>query len=390
MNNILNTQEAFAAIQKGKQVLCRYAGNGVLPADKNFMSLDEVPASVFCQPHYEFCIKIEMLEIAGISFTKPCLLDEMNEGQQVFIVEISKNVIMSGVYTLGNTHLDRLISNGVVQRDLANAKSHLKAFQLAIGIDIEPFITDCDPIFTSFDNPNDAPTSEILKTEIVETPPVVINVKTAKRTSKKAKDLQGHRDLILDALKDCKTDIDVRTVCYKLEEYGFTSKVLKTLEDARDAKLNEIAQIKREAETAVFELKETTEPTDNIVSIKDAVKKSDGYQDKLAHLIECVWNAQTEVQANAILRYTAGWTAEQINPLQDEIDKRIAKIKQDTAEPTPEKPSMIVQILNAADETELDALEIDVASLDPFIQSEMKKYVDQRRDELAAAAQGKG
>jgi hypothetical protein len=67
MNNILNAQEAFAAIQLGKNVLCRYAGNGTLPGDKEFMTLDQVPATVFYQPHYEFCIKIETIELAGIT-----------------------------------------------------------------------------------------------------------------------------------------------------------------------------------------------------------------------------------------------------------------------------------------------------------------------------------
>jgi hypothetical protein len=74
MNNILNAQEAFAAIQLGKNVHCRYAGNGTLPGDKEFMTLDQVPATVFYQPHYEFCIKIETIELAGITFTKPLTL----------------------------------------------------------------------------------------------------------------------------------------------------------------------------------------------------------------------------------------------------------------------------------------------------------------------------
>ena len=47
MNNILNAQEAFSAIQQGKNVLCRFAGNGALPADKDFSTLDQMPAMVF-------------------------------------------------------------------------------------------------------------------------------------------------------------------------------------------------------------------------------------------------------------------------------------------------------------------------------------------------------
>ena len=79
MNNILNAQEAFAALQKGKTVLCRYAGNGNLHADKNFSTLDQMPATVFVLPNYEFCVQVEMLELAGIKFTKPLTIDEIEQ-----------------------------------------------------------------------------------------------------------------------------------------------------------------------------------------------------------------------------------------------------------------------------------------------------------------------
>jgi hypothetical protein len=86
MNNILNAQEAFAALQKGKTVLCRYAGNGNLHADKNFSTLDQMPATVFVLPNYEFCVQVEMLELAGIKFTKPLTIDEIEQGQDVFLI----------------------------------------------------------------------------------------------------------------------------------------------------------------------------------------------------------------------------------------------------------------------------------------------------------------
>ena len=87
MNNILNAQEAFAALQKGKTVLCRYAGNGNLHADKNFSTLDQMPATVFVLPNYEFCVQVEMLELAGIKFTKPLTIDEIEQGQDVFLIQ---------------------------------------------------------------------------------------------------------------------------------------------------------------------------------------------------------------------------------------------------------------------------------------------------------------
>ncbi|MFV5191559.1 hypothetical protein ACMXYY_05375 [Acinetobacter courvalinii] len=336
---------------------------------------------------YEFQLQPALIQVGDqqVEIPQPVRsLADLEQNQIVYIPNLTELDSPIGFYnTPGNEcRLNQYLKQNLLHTIEAMAVAHAYALvELTGGVidtedDTAPVESQEEVTLTAVSKEEKAPRTRRTKKEMA--------------AERKAMELQGHFDLIMDSLKTCKNEIEVGTVCYKLENYGFTSKALKELEDARDAKLAEFDHIKREAETSEFDLKESTEPTDNIVSIKDAVKKSDGYKDKLAHLIECVWNAQTEVQANAILRYTAGWTADQIKPLQDEIDKCIAKIKQESVEPIPEKPSMIVQILNTADETELDALEIDVASLDPFIQSEMKKYIDQRRDELAAAAQGKG
>ncbi|WP_171261680.1 hypothetical protein [Acinetobacter baumannii] len=42
MNNLINAAEAFAALQKGKTVLCRPIGDML-----DFSDLDQFPASVF-------------------------------------------------------------------------------------------------------------------------------------------------------------------------------------------------------------------------------------------------------------------------------------------------------------------------------------------------------
>ncbi|HDV0586303.1 TPA: hypothetical protein RHI02_003936, partial [Acinetobacter baumannii] len=81
MNNLITAAEAFAALQKGKTVLCRPIGDML-----DFSDLDQFPASVFGKPGFEFCIKIETIELAGITFTKPLTIDEYEEGQDVFVI----------------------------------------------------------------------------------------------------------------------------------------------------------------------------------------------------------------------------------------------------------------------------------------------------------------
>ncbi|EPP3923875.1 hypothetical protein ACUSJL_003664 [Acinetobacter baumannii] len=129
MNNLLTAAEAFAALQNGKTVLCRPAGDML-----DFADLDQFPASVFGKPGFEFCIKIETIELAGITFTKPLTIDEYEDGQEVFVI----STYSPTVYVLDfktNALIDS-INSGFVQRDAENAKLQLKAFSKALGIEI--------------------------------------------------------------------------------------------------------------------------------------------------------------------------------------------------------------------------------------------------------------
>ena len=126
MNNLITATEAFAALQKGKTVLCRPIGDML-----DFSDLDQFPASVFGKPGFEFCIKIETIELAGITFTKPLTIDEYEEGQEVYVI----STYSPTVYVLDfktNALIDS-INSGFVQRDAENAKLQLKALSKALG-----------------------------------------------------------------------------------------------------------------------------------------------------------------------------------------------------------------------------------------------------------------
>ncbi|HFG6898086.1 TPA: hypothetical protein ACGIJ7_001871 [Acinetobacter baumannii] len=129
MSNLLTAAEAFAALQKGKTVLCRPIGDML-----DFSDLDQFPASIFGKPGFEFCIKIETIELAGITFTKPLTIDEYEEGQNVFVI----NTYLPSIYNVGfkTPALIEAINSGFVQRDAENAKLQLKAFSKALGIEI--------------------------------------------------------------------------------------------------------------------------------------------------------------------------------------------------------------------------------------------------------------
>ncbi|MDC4597872.1 hypothetical protein NQ793_08745 [Acinetobacter baumannii] len=129
MSNLLTAAEAFAALQKGKTVLCRPIGEML-----DFSDLDQFPASVFGKPGFEFCIKIETIELAGITFTKPLTIDEYEEGQDVFVISTYSHTVY--VLDFKTNALIDSINSGFVQRDAENAKLQLKALSKALGFEV--------------------------------------------------------------------------------------------------------------------------------------------------------------------------------------------------------------------------------------------------------------
>ncbi len=131
MSNLLNATEAFAALQKGKTVLCRYAGDGVLKADSSFSSLDKMPATVFGLPYYEFCIKAELMELAGIEFTKPLTPHDVEAEQEIYIVMPTR--ILRTKFDEENSEILCSVMNGFAQADAENAILQLKAIGATFG-----------------------------------------------------------------------------------------------------------------------------------------------------------------------------------------------------------------------------------------------------------------
>ncbi|MBO1280071.1 hypothetical protein [Acinetobacter nosocomialis] len=430
--NILNNVEAFEALQSGKKLLCRYM-------DGDFLELDQFPATVFGKPEYQFCLDIEKIELAGFTFTKPCTLDEMKDGQKVFWVDFSKSTIISGEFSSTNTFLISLIKNGVVQRDSANAHFQLKAFHALIGIEPIVFTTDCDPIFASDDEEVSAETKSAKTKGKKKTKDVPVDPKL----------LEAEKDIVLDGINQSKTEPEINSLCYDLEKHSFTPEQLKAIENAKNAKLAELALIRAEAESEKHELFDSAEDqaqapelsvlceafideisnskskedldfirarinsngvltevenaelctrlnikaksfekVDVAENVPDAsqnngkkyIEEEEGkYQKKLAELKKRVDESKTVTEVNAVTKYTNSWSAEQRAPLLQYIHKRLEELKK---EKQANEPSLLVKIQNAPDLATLDAYEIDIHSLDPLAQPKMMQAVKARKLEL--------
>lgn len=119
--NLSGTQ-AFEAMMAGKQILCRHAGDLL-----NFDTLDNFPATIFATQGYEFCIKIETIEVAGITFAKPLTPDEVQHGDDVYIVQASGE-IHHYKYQVCHEVLNQSVARGFAQRDPDNAQLQAQAF----------------------------------------------------------------------------------------------------------------------------------------------------------------------------------------------------------------------------------------------------------------------
>lgn len=127
--NILNSKEAFNAMMAGRNIMCRAVGELM-----DFDDLSQFPATIFAMPGYEFCIKVETMELAGITFAKPLKLEEVLEGQDVYII----NTYGSSIYVvefgkMTCTALIESINNGFAQHDAENAKLQLQAISKVLG-----------------------------------------------------------------------------------------------------------------------------------------------------------------------------------------------------------------------------------------------------------------
>ncbi|MCU4333822.1 hypothetical protein [Acinetobacter pittii] len=313
MKNIITAAEAFAALQKGKTVLCRPAGDML-----EFADLDQFPASVFGKPGFEFCIKIETIELAGITFTKPLTVDELEVGAELFVINPA-GFIEKHVYQGVGYGIVTMVDGGFAQRDLDNARLQYEALcKLLGGNSIE-----------------DAPLKyvEVLEAE---------DKQTKKRTNKKHE--------------------------VKTEQSPVIEKPIEIVTEAQPA-------------IVITEQTNVTASEDLLVPATNDPTLDPEYQKNLDTLLQRVRESKTPDEVNAVYRYTRTWSDKQMDPLLKATHKRLTELVDEKPVET-EPPSLMVQIQTAPDLTTLDALEIDVSARDPQIQPRLMDFVKKRRFEL--------
>ncbi len=405
MNNILNGNEAFAALMAGKNILCRAVGDLI-----DFDDLDQFPATVFAKTDYEFCIKIETMELAGITFTKPLMLEDIQDGQDVYTINThGQSIYISEFGKMTTPALLDSIRNGFAQRDEVNAKLQFQAMSKVLGREL---IGDCLVVRLGDDKPkkrNTAKKTDIPTPAAANDASVSVEKKTFDSKSTIQITEQGPITVVEDSLSDpvetdavklvekftaeinaAETEDAVMQIRYKINPNTYMVRgqiiELNKLAEKRIAALT--ASVDEDGDLKINELQRLQVEAENLIKngIGQQVEDDHEHQEHLEILLNDIALAKTPIEANAQIKYTKSWTQEQRKPVMQAINKRLIELKAMEEPKSEETPSLMVQIQNAPDLTALDVLEIDVGSRHPGIQSKLMGYVKKRRFELENGA----
>lgn len=406
---ILNGNEAFAALMAGKNILCRAVGDLI-----DFNDLDQFPATVFAKADYEFCIKIETMELAGITFTKPLMLEDIQVDQEVFMINTTGS-ILQGKFKPECDALVRAVKNGFVQRDSINAQSQAKALHALFGVEGVIQLKTID-----FTNQSDEQIPSVKKRgakKANNSTPAAANdasVPVEKKTFDSQSNIQITEQGPVTEVEESLVEEFVETDAVKLVE-KFTTEInaaesvdavmqiryklsanghmvrgqiieLNKLGEKRIATLTD--SVDEDGDLKINELQRLQVEAENLIKngIDQQIEDHHEHQEHLEILLNDIALAKTPIEANAQLKYTKSWTPEQRTPVIQALNKRLVQLNPIAEMKIEETPSLMVQIQNAPDLTALDVLEIDVGARHPDIQSKLMDYVKKRRFELENGA----
>lgn len=396
---ILNGKEAFEAMMAGRKIMCRAVGELM-----DFDDLDRFPATIFAMPGYEFSIKVETMELAGITFAKPLTLDDVVEDQEIFIVHPDHVSLVK--YSKQNEEYFACVRNGFAQADNKNAVLQLEAMGKLFDrvICYSPTIDNTGKAKKKRSTKAKSGVSQLSAADLndagpenIPDPEVLQPIETVSvAPSTPDEDVLDETDpavqKFIEAIDKCNSDYELQGVernldgnQHKLHETEY-EELKQRIKDKRISffpatdTVSKILNAPFEQEQSsgnlsVSELKRLQKEAENLITQGKALDEE--YQNLLTDLLDRASKASTPTEANSLVRYTRAWTEEQRKPLLEAIHKRLVQLNDAN-----EQPSLSVRIQRAEDLTELDALEIDVSACDEVIQPRLMELIEQRRIQL--------
>ncbi|MFC2997579.1 hypothetical protein ACFODO_20505 [Acinetobacter sichuanensis] len=399
---ILNTKQAFEAMSSGQAVLCRAVGQLL-----DFGELSQFPATVFFGADYEFCLAPRFMTIGQLDLEVPECIQGFDDLIDAAVYYYAPNLLdvdrpIEILSTADNaTYLKRLIASKLLHKTSDDAIAHARAFITLNGGSLDPIEVEAvvEPEVTT----------ELAPEPVEEKPKKTTSAEVKKRYIEALNKTTREREVFA-----IETQITIDSDLNKRDLNSLKSMIEQLYAKFKQIEAEEInaliVQFKEQitaAQTAQELIKIRTTFASNgtlsdeqhedlntcfnakLVEI-DSPKNAEAereYQENLTDLINRASQAQSPVEANALVRYTKPWTEEQRKPLINAISKRLSELNVD-AQPIGQPPSLMVQIQNAPDLTTLDVLEIDVSSRHPDIQPKLMGYVRARRFELENGPDG--
>ncbi|WP_139851437.1 hypothetical protein [Acinetobacter pullicarnis] len=374
---LLTPQDAFNAMLAGKNILCRAVGELM-----DFDDIEQFPATIFAKTGYEFCIKIETMALAGITFTKPLTLEEIQDEQDVYVIQPHDSIYH---YKYRRTAaLDTAIERGFAQRDVENAKLQFKALCIALGRNAgtESLVV---PVGTNHEKPKatrktKAPVVANKNVQIAASNDAVektsqssIQITAVDKTVIQednlvtfddAKNQLSHEKSLRDRITAALTIGDLEALLPELQQLHGESGhlIMSQYENHKESlSISELRRLTLEVEA------DLSAPVD-----EEEIKRLEILDDLLARAAI----AKTPVEANALVTYTRSWTEEQRKPLLVAINKRLIELAPADVEAP---PTLMDRIKSAVDLTTLDVLEVDVGARSPEMQPKFMAEIVKRR-----------
>lgn len=403
----LNGQEAFAALMAGKNIMCRAIGGLI-----EFDDLAQFPATVFAMPDYEFCVKISEITINGFTFLKPYSLDELAEGQDVFLLGNTGSII-KGQFIPEYEDLVFAVKNGSVQRDFESAQKQAKAIQSLLGIDNDLVLKVVD--FKEFIKPA-TKSKKTTRKKMTDTSVAIAEVKPSgeestdfpwEATVDTATKAETKHSYTLDDIEVIEEDPlkIVEKFAAQISACTTTDPALKLRHSfAANGHLDDthVHHLMKLVEDKCLELdpEQYTPKTgieiisqENVTTSEDslinetveqeiAAEEAIKHQEHLNEILNDVALANSPAEVNAHIRYTRSWTEEQRKPVMTAINKRLVELTAVNPVEISQSPSLMVRIQSASTEHELNELLPEVRSRHPDIQPKLMDCVKKRRFEL--------
>lgn len=372
---ILTGNEAFAAMAAGQKIECRHAESNL-----DFDDICDFPATVFIDTAYEFRIAVVYRAIGKMNVPE-AIREAPAKGTQCFIPSILTDKL-SKTFKWRSSDADlAFIQRGLVHLYEENAIAHARAL-----IAVSRGLTSEAKTFP-WEEPADA--------EQPQAPTEASN-----HVVKKAfEDSAAHEatEIETDPVKLVEKFTDQINTCTQVESVlalRYTFSANGHLEREHVQHLCRLTELKLEEldPEAYKPAAPSPVPEHTDLSIKELqrlqaeaeqlTKSVNEYTKHLDLLLNDAANAKTPAEANALTRYTKSWTEEQRKPLLDAIHKRLNELNPPEAAEAEKPPMLLNQIENAADLTELDCLEIEVAGRHVGVQPMFMRAVNKRRIEL--------